>query len=127
LLYHLLGGGTGTWDVPVGGMGSVSGALAAAASAHGAQILTGAEVVAVTPDGEVRYRVGDDEHRVRGEHVLAGVPIEHQQHLMGRLVHGFADHTLDFAQFVHEVQLGGEPAGRIDHDHAHAAGSCGAH
>lgn len=73
LLYHLLGGGTGTWDVPVGGMGSVSGALAAAASAHGAQILTGAEVVAVTPDGEVRYRVGDDEHRVRGGHVLAGV------------------------------------------------------
>jgi phytoene dehydrogenase-like protein len=72
-LYHLLGGGSGTWDVPVGGMGSVSGALAAAASAHGAQILTGAEVVAVTPDGEVRYRVGDDEHRVRGEHVLAGV------------------------------------------------------
>ncbi len=72
-LYHLLGGGTGTWDVPVGGMGSVSGALAAAAVAHGAQIVTGAEVVAVTPDGEVQYRVGDDEHSVRGGHVLAGV------------------------------------------------------
>lgn len=73
LLYHLLGGGTGVWDVPVGGMGSVSGALAAAAVAHGAQIVTGAEVLSVTPDGEVRYRAGDAEHLVRGEYVLAGV------------------------------------------------------
>ena len=32
-LYHLLGGGTGDWDVPIGGMGAVSGALAAAARA----------------------------------------------------------------------------------------------
>ena len=30
-LYHVLGGGTGDWDVPVGGMGSVTAALAAAA------------------------------------------------------------------------------------------------
>ena len=72
-LYHLIGGGTGTWDVPVGGMGAVSGALAAAAEAHGAQILTGAEVLAINPDGDVRYRIGQDEHRVRGGHVLAGV------------------------------------------------------
>ncbi|MBU3752125.1 MAG: NAD(P)/FAD-dependent oxidoreductase, partial [Mycobacterium sp.] len=72
-LYHLLGGGTGVWDVPVGGMGAVSGALAAAAVGHGAQIVTGAEVVALTPDGEVCYRVGAAEHRVRGRHILAGV------------------------------------------------------
>ena len=31
-LYHLIGGGTGDWDVPIGGMGAVSGALAAAAT-----------------------------------------------------------------------------------------------
>ncbi len=72
-LYHVLGGGTGVWDVPVGGMGSVTGALAAAAAAHGAEIITGAEVLALTPDGQVRYRIGDDEHRVRGRHVLANV------------------------------------------------------
>ena len=30
-LYHVIGGGTGDWDVPIGGMGAVSGALAAAA------------------------------------------------------------------------------------------------
>ncbi len=55
-LYHLIGGGVGDWHVPVGGMGAVSAALAAAASAHGAEIVTGAEVYAIDPDGEVRYR-----------------------------------------------------------------------
>lgn len=72
-LYHLLGNGTGEWDVPIGGMGAVTGALADAARGHGAEILTGAEVVAVTPDGEVSYRRGDDEHRVHARHVLANV------------------------------------------------------
>src|SRR5439155_21483669 len=54
-LYHLLGGGTGDWDVPVGGMGAVSGALAAAAAGHGAEIVTGADVAAISPDGDVDY------------------------------------------------------------------------
>jgi phytoene dehydrogenase-like protein len=72
-LYHLLGGGTGDWDVPIGGMGAVSGALAAAAASHGAEIITGAEVYAVDPDGEVRYRLGDQEHRVHAGFVLANV------------------------------------------------------
>ena len=72
-LYHLLGGGTGHWDVPVGGMGAVTVALAAAARAHGARILTGADVVAVSPDGEVRYRRAGDEARVRARFVLANV------------------------------------------------------
>lgn len=72
-LYHLLGGGTGDWNVPVGGMGAVSGALAAAAAAHGAEITTGAEVVDITPDGEVAYRAGGREHRLGARFVLSGV------------------------------------------------------
>ncbi len=72
-LYHLLGGGTGEWDVPVGGMGAVTDALAAAAKAHGAEIITGADVSAITPDGEVRYRRRDDEHRLQARYVLSGV------------------------------------------------------
>ena len=66
-LYHLLGGGTGDWDVPIGGMGAVSGALAAAAAGHGAEIITGAEVYAIDPDGEVRYRLDGQEHRVHAD------------------------------------------------------------
>ncbi|EUA50897.1 hypothetical protein I552_1838 [Mycobacterium xenopi 3993] len=67
LLYHLLGGGTGHWDVPVGGMGSVTAALAAAATSHGAEIVTGADVYAVDPEGEVWYRCGGEECRIRAE------------------------------------------------------------
>lgn len=73
LLYHLLGGGTGEWEVPVGGMGAVTGALSAAACGFGADIITGAEVYAISPDGDVRYRARGDEHTIHGRHVLAGV------------------------------------------------------
>ncbi|MDD4866884.1 MAG: NAD(P)/FAD-dependent oxidoreductase [Mycobacterium sp.] len=72
-LYHVLGGGRGNWDVPVGGMGSVTAALATAAAGHGAQITTGADVYAIEADGLVRYRRADDEHRLRGRFILAGV------------------------------------------------------
>lgn len=72
-LYHVLGRGTGDWDVPVGGMGAVSAALATAAVHYGSEIITEAEVFAVEPDGQVRYRNRGDEHVVRGRFVLAGV------------------------------------------------------
>ena len=72
-LYHLLGSGTGEWDVPIGGMGAVSGELAAAASRHGAEIVTGADVYAIDPDGVVSYRIDGVEHSARAEFVLAGV------------------------------------------------------
>ena len=72
-LYHLLGGGTGDWDVPVGGMGAVSAALAAAAAGHGAEIATGSDVYAITPDGEVRYRRGGEDRVVHARVVLANV------------------------------------------------------
>ncbi|MET0303518.1 MAG: NAD(P)/FAD-dependent oxidoreductase [Microbacteriaceae bacterium] len=76
--YHVIGGGTGDWDVPVGGMGAVTAALWRAAIAAGAEVVTGAEVVAVTPDGEVTFRrtVAGDAGRseaVRASSVLANV------------------------------------------------------
>ena len=38
-LYHVIGNGTGDWDVPVGGMGALTDALADAARAAGAEIV----------------------------------------------------------------------------------------
>ncbi|GAA5202493.1 NAD(P)/FAD-dependent oxidoreductase [Microbacterium jejuense] len=70
-LYHVIGGGTGDWDVPVGGMGQVSGALRDAALRAGAELVTGAEVTAISPDGEVS--IGDGEAIVRARLVLSGV------------------------------------------------------
>jgi phytoene dehydrogenase-like protein len=72
-LYHVVGGGTGDWDVPVGGMGAVTSALAQAASAAGAELVTSARVEAIDPDGEVTW---EDERgvvrRTGAGHVLAG-------------------------------------------------------
>ena len=53
-LYHVIGGGTGDWDVPVGGMGRVSAELERAARAAGAELRTDAPVTQISPDGEVR-------------------------------------------------------------------------
>ncbi|WP_438856169.1 phytoene desaturase family protein [Agromyces sp. M3QZ16-3] len=77
-LYHVIGGGTGDWDVPVGGMGAVSGELARAAREAGAVLRTDAEVVAIDAEsGEVRWREGglDDggERAARAHVVLANV------------------------------------------------------
>jgi phytoene dehydrogenase-like protein len=57
-LYHLIGGGTGDWDVPVGGMGSVTDGLARAAVKAGAEIRTGSRVSAIDPDGLVTWEGG---------------------------------------------------------------------
>ncbi|MFI1292317.1 phytoene desaturase family protein [Streptomyces sp. NPDC020792] len=73
-LYHVIGGGTGDWDVPVGGMGALTDALAAAARRAGAVIATGHEVIRVASDGraaEVTYRTRNDgEATVGARHVL---------------------------------------------------------
>jgi phytoene dehydrogenase-like protein len=73
-LYHVIGGGTGDWDVPVGGMGRVSGELERAAREAGAELRTGAGVASITPDGDVEV-VYDGRRRevLRGRVVLSGV------------------------------------------------------
>lgn len=73
-LYHVIGGGTGDWDVPRGGMGAVSGALEHAARAAGAQFRTSCEVTSVSPEAEVTYDGGGRAGVVvSGDHVLANV------------------------------------------------------
>ena len=60
-LYHVIGNGTGYWDVPIGGMGAVTEALTDAAAAAGAELRCGVEVSAIAADGgraEVRWDGG---------------------------------------------------------------------
>ncbi|WP_404434347.1 NAD(P)/FAD-dependent oxidoreductase [Microbacterium lacus] len=68
-LYHVIGGGTGDWDVPVGGMGRVSAELERAARVAGAELRSGAEVTSISPDGEVATGTAT----LRGRLVLSGV------------------------------------------------------
>lgn len=72
-LYHVIGGGTGDWDLPTGGMGVVSGELARVARLAGATLVTDAQVTAITPDGEVRYTTPEGEKRVGATTVLSNV------------------------------------------------------
>ncbi|NRQ38070.1 NAD(P)/FAD-dependent oxidoreductase [Nonomuraea sp. NN258] len=83
-LYHVIGDGTGEWNVPVGGMGAVSGALESAARRAGAEIRTGAEIVGISPSGEVTFRTGDREHTVHGRHVLVNLPPAVLDRVLGR-------------------------------------------
>ncbi|MEU1480340.1 NAD(P)/FAD-dependent oxidoreductase [Streptomyces sp. NPDC005760] len=72
-LYHVIGGGTGAWDVPVGGMGALTDALATAAREAGAVLATGHEVVGIAADGssaEITYRTAEGEGTAAARHVL---------------------------------------------------------
>ncbi|MFD8523648.1 phytoene desaturase family protein [Streptomyces capillispiralis] len=72
-LYHVIGGGTGAWEVPVGGMGALTDALADAARAAGAVVATGHEAVRIDTDGrtaEVTHRTADGEAVAAARHVL---------------------------------------------------------
>ena len=63
-LYHVIGQGTGQWDVPVGGMGAITAQLADRVRSAGGVVRTGVEVIAIAEDGEhvsVTTRAGDDE------------------------------------------------------------------
>ena len=83
-LYHVIGNGTGHWDVPVGGMGAVTDALRDAALAAGAELRCGAEVTAIEP-GAVRWREAGGGDGVAGAgHVLAGVAPAVVDRLRGR-------------------------------------------
>jgi phytoene dehydrogenase-like protein len=86
-LYHVIGGGTGDWDVPVGGMGAVSEALADAARVAGAELVTGAEVVAIDGDATavVVRDAGGAERTIAAGHVMVNAAPAELDRLLGRV------------------------------------------
>ena len=75
-LYQRLGGGTGEWRVPVGGMGAVTDALARAASEGGAEIRVGAGVSAIRAGdelNEIDFDTAGGPATVEARYVLANV------------------------------------------------------
>ena len=88
-LYHLIGNGTGEWRVPIGGMGAVTGAIAKAAYAGGAQVLTGATVTsirggAVGDGAEITWTDASGSHTVAADYVLSGLAPYVLDGLLGR-------------------------------------------
>jgi phytoene dehydrogenase-like protein len=83
-LYHTIGGGSGDWDVPVGGIGALSAALCEAAVTAGADVRTGVEVTAVG-DHEVRFQTQQGaESSVGARWTLANVAPAELNRLRGR-------------------------------------------
>ncbi|HUA04529.1 MAG TPA: NAD(P)/FAD-dependent oxidoreductase [Solirubrobacteraceae bacterium] len=68
--YHVVGG---PWNVPVGGMGALSGALAGAARRAGAELMTGARVTSIATDEEAAEVTCADGRTYAARHVLANV------------------------------------------------------
>lgn len=69
-LYHVIGGGTGDWDVPIGGMGQVATQLADIARAAGATLTTGATVTGVEQGAVTWHDTAGVEHRATADTVL---------------------------------------------------------
>jgi phytoene dehydrogenase-like protein len=71
-LYHVIGGGTGDWDVPVGGMGQVTSQLTKRAKESGATLVANADVESIDPDGTVMWRAGDESQSASADIIIAG-------------------------------------------------------
>jgi phytoene dehydrogenase-like protein len=85
-LYHVIGGGSGDWLVPIGGMGALSDALAAVAREAGAELCTRAEALSLEPDAggvEVTFTDGTVERTVRASHVLVNAAPAELDRLLG--------------------------------------------
>jgi phytoene dehydrogenase-like protein len=96
-LYHVIGNGTGHWDIPVGGMGTLTGALADAARRAGAELRVRARVSAIDADpdgGGAEVRTADGEVFAARD-VLAGVAPAVLAGLIGAA--GHAGHAGDAA------------------------------
>jgi phytoene dehydrogenase-like protein len=85
-LYHVIGGGSGDWRIPIGGTGAVSSALAHASRQAGAELRTGAEVLALRPGPEgvdVSFTDGTVESAARAGHVLVNAAPAELDRLLG--------------------------------------------
>jgi phytoene dehydrogenase-like protein len=72
-LYHVIGNGEGVWDIPVGGMGRLTAALAEAARAAGAKLITGVEATAVSAEDDCVEVQTASGATFAGRHLLSNV------------------------------------------------------
>ncbi len=83
-LYHVIGGGTGDWHVPVGGMGSVSGSLERAARDAGASLFSSCTVTAIDPEGHVTVSRDGAEYTIEANVIVAGLAPRELYRLTGQ-------------------------------------------
>jgi phytoene dehydrogenase-like protein len=74
-LYHIIGQGTGEWQIVLGGMGSITAALEQSALAAGTHIQTSAAVnhIQLGAENTVEYTQDGQTHTVQAKYVLSNV------------------------------------------------------
>jgi phytoene dehydrogenase-like protein len=83
-LYHVIGNGTGDWDVPVGGMGALTGQLEAAARAAGVRMDAGLPVTSVDTDGRTANVRTEDGRSFSASAVICAAAPTVLDQLLGR-------------------------------------------
>lgn len=85
-LFHVIGNGSGEWQVPVGGMGALADALTASARSGGAELLTGARVEAIharSPRHTVVFQHEGRQHEVEATRLLVNAGPQVFDQLLG--------------------------------------------
>jgi phytoene dehydrogenase-like protein len=74
-IYHVIGGGTGEWRVPTGGMGALTGEISRVARANGAEIITDANVSQIVSGKQVEVEFSHEGHnyRVQADYLLSNI------------------------------------------------------
>lgn len=83
-LYHVIGGETGDWNIPVGGMGAVTASMRKAAERFGAELISEAEVTKITESGLVSYTHNGENLTISADFVLANIAGPQLEKLMGK-------------------------------------------
>ena len=127
-LYHVIGNETGEWNIPVGGMGAVTGSMAERARELGADLKAGCEVLSIgdlqgvtetdSPVRTVTYRQDGQTQSVSARFVLANVARPVLESLRGRS----SAHTIEGAQVKVNMLLERLPRLKSDTDPVAAFG-----
>ena len=83
-LYHVIGGETGDWNIPVGGMGAVTKSMEQAAKRFGAQLIVGAEVKSIGSDGKVIFTHQQAEQEISADYILVNAARQELNRIMGQ-------------------------------------------
>ena len=82
-LYHVIGNETGSWNIPIGGMGQVTDSLYKVAKQLGVSLLADCDVSSIGQDNTIIYSQQGNQHSIQGKYVLANVSPTELEKLTG--------------------------------------------
>ena len=82
--YHVIGNETGEWQIPVGGMGSVTKAMAERAAALGAELRTNCEVNSISIERTINFVEDGESKSITADYVLVNVAAPVLEKLLGK-------------------------------------------